>query len=168
MFSKGFEGAFGMVGSDGAFYIAALCEGNHCSESRKFDKGHGQIVLMKKTVDVNNNNTCSWETVRMIDIPKTADFRDYSDIEVSASGKVAITTQEDSALWIGQLDGVDNGVLDPQTLAFNEEEYKVLSFPKSNECLTIYCNVEGITFINDEMMMAVSDKMKGKGKQPHW
>ena len=155
-----------MVGTDGMFYIAGLCEGNHCSESRKFHSGHGKVVLMKKTVDANN--TCIWETVRMIDIPKSAEFRDYSDIEVTASGKVAITTQEDSAMWIGTLDGVTNGILDPQKLEFNKKGYSVLFFPKSNECLTVYCNVEGITFINDEMMLAVSDKMKGKGKQPHW
>ena len=27
------------------------------------------------------------------------------------------------------------------------------------------CNVEGIHFMNDEMLMAVSDKMKSKGRQ---
>lgn len=155
-----------MVGTDGDFYIAGLCEGNHCSESRKNDAGHGEVVLMKKTVA--SNNTCSWETVKRISIPKSAYFRDYSDIEVSSSGKVAITTQEDSAMWMGTLTGINDGILDPENLAFNESDYKVFDFPKSNECLTIYCNVEGITFINDEMVMAVSDKMKGKGKQPHW
>ena len=174
--SKGFEGAFGMPGLDGEFYIVGLCEGNHCSESRKGDKGHGQMVLMKKNKMnesvVNGtssvDSSCLWETVKMIDIPKTANFIDYSDIEVTPSGKVAITSQENSAFWLGQMIGIEGGVLDPDKIAFNETSYKVFDFPKSNQCQTVYCNIEGITFINDEMIMAVSDKMKKKGKQPYW
>lgn len=164
--SKGFEGAFGMPGLDGILYIVALCEGNYCSESRKDHAGNGQMVLMKK--NTTNPDDCIWQTVKMISIPKTAHFRDYSDIDVTPSGKVAITTQEDSALWIGQLNGIENGVMDLDALEFDEDSYKLYSFPKSNECLTVYCNIEGITFINDDMVMAVSDKMKGKGKQPYW
>ena len=147
-------------------YIVALCEGNYCSESRKDHAGNGQMVLMKK--NTTNPDDCIWQTVKMISIPKTAHFRDYSDIDVTPSGKVAITTQEDSALWIGQLNGIENGVMDLDALEFDEDSYKLYSFPKSDECLTVYCNIEGITFINDDMVMAVSDKMKGKGKQPYW
>lgn len=164
--SKGFEGGFGMPGIDGEFYIVGLCEGNHCSESRKFHKGHGQMIMMKK--NASHPEGCIWETVKNISIPKTAHFRDYSDIDVTNDGKIAITSQEDSALWIGQLFGVEDGFIDPENIVFNESAYLVYDFPKSNECLTVYCNIEGITFINDEMVMAVSDKMKGKGKQSFW
>lgn len=164
--SKGFEGAFGMPGSDEEFYIVGLCEGNHCSESRKDDKGNGQMILMRKNATDPSN--CFWETVKTIAIPKSAYFTDYSDIEVNSVGKVLITTQEDSALWVGQLVGVDNGVIDPDVIAFDETEHKIYGFPKSNECLTTYCNIEGITFINDDMVMTVSDQMKKKGKQPFW
>mmetsp|Transcript_20277 Transcript_20277/g.23498 ORF Transcript_20277/g.23498 Transcript_20277/m.23498 type:complete len:417 (+) Transcript_20277:2-1252(+) len=167
--SKGFEGAIGMPGTDGEFYILGLCEGNHCSESKKFDKGNGQMVLMKKNATTTSSNeNCIWETVKVISIPKTADFRDYSDVEVTSSGKTVITTQEDSAFWIGQLGGVENGMIDPDKLKFDEDVSTIYSFPKSDECHSVYCNVEGVTFINDNMIMAVSDKMKSKGKQPFW
>eukprot|EP00551_Chaetoceros_affinis_P011121 CAMPEP_0203667452 /NCGR_PEP_ID=MMETSP0090-20130426/4285_1 /ASSEMBLY_ACC=CAM_ASM_001088 /TAXON_ID=426623 /ORGANISM="Chaetoceros affinis, Strain CCMP159" /LENGTH=590 /DNA_ID=CAMNT_0050531621 /DNA_START=26 /DNA_END=1798 /DNA_ORIENTATION=+ len=163
--SKGFEGAFGMPGSDGQFYIIGLCEGNFCSETRKFDAGNGQMIMMKKTITGSN---CIWETVKMIPIPKSAYFRDYSDIEVRPNGKVAITSQEDSQLWVGQLLGVAKGIIDPNVIAFDEQKFDLYDFPKSYGCQTVYCNIEGITFISDEMIMAVSDKMKKHGKQPYW
>jgi len=165
--SKGFEGAFGMLGLDGEFYMIGLCEGNHCSEGRKFDAGNGRLILMKKNA-ANVNDDCIWKTVKKIDIPESANFRDYSDIEVTSTGKVIVTTQEDSAFWIGQLNGINDGVLDPDGIVFDADEYKIYEFPKSNECFPVYCNVEGVTFINDQMIMAVSDKMKSKGKQPFW
>ena len=123
------------------------------------------IMMKKNTTDPDN---CFWQTVKTISIPKTAYFRDYSDIEVTPNGKTAITTQEDSALWIGQLLGIQDGVLDPDEIAFDESSFQLYDFPKSNECLTVYCNIEGITFINDDMVMAVSDQMKKGGKQPYW
>ena len=50
---------------------------------------------------------------------------------------------------------------------FEESIGKVLQFPKSEDCHTVYCNIEGIHWINDEMILAVSDKMKGRGKQDY-
>ena len=46
--SKGFEGAVGFPDISGELYILGLCEGNHCSETRKKDVGNGRVVLMKK------------------------------------------------------------------------------------------------------------------------
>merc|ERR1712160_212743 len=117
------------------------------------------MVLMKKV-------GCLWETVKVIDVPKTAYFTDYSDISARRNGKVAITTQEDSAVWIGQLLGVVDGKLDPDIVAFDKDEHEVFQFPMSPGCKTLYCNIEGVSFINDNMIIAVSDKMKKGGKQP--
>jgi hypothetical protein len=36
---------------------------------------------------------------------------------------------------------------------------------KNVNCEKVYCNIEGVEWLNDEMIVAVSDKMKGKGKQ---
>lgn len=167
--SKGFEGAFGLNGSDGDYYILGLCEGNHCSEQKdlKFDKGNGRIIVMRKSsaIEDKDGEACIWITHSIIQVPKSAAFRDYSDISITPSGKVAITTQEDSALWIGQLLGVQDGVFDPETAKFDDNIGQVYQFPKSDSCETVYCNIEGITFMNDNMVMAVSDQMKKKGKQ---
>lgn len=48
---------------------------------------------------------------------------------------------------------------------FEESGGRVLQFPKSEDCHTVYCNIEGIHWMNNEMLLAVSDKMKGRGKQ---
>uniref|UniRef100_A0A7S2Q461 Phytase-like domain-containing protein n=1 Tax=Skeletonema marinoi TaxID=267567 RepID=A0A7S2Q461_9STRA len=161
--SKGFEGAVGFPDEDGVLYIVGLCEGNHCSESRKNDVGNGRVVLMKKSEDPEMTQ-CVWETVRVVNIPSSAAFLDYSAIDITQDGRVAITSQEHSAVWLGQAKGIDNGIIDPIGFDF-EVKSKVLQFPKDGGCHTIYCNIEGIHFMNDDMLMAVSDKMKSKGRQ---
>ena len=50
---------------------------------------------------------------------------------------------------------------------FDQSAGKVLQFPKSEECHTVYCNIEGIHWINEEMLLGVSDEMKGRGKQDY-
>ena len=161
--SKGFEGAVGFPDEDDVLYVLGLCEGNHCSESRKNDVGNGRVVLMKKSEDPETTQ-CIWETVRVINIPPSAAFLDYSAIDITQDGRVAITSQEHSAVWLGQAKGIVNGVIDPIEFDF-EVESAVLQFPKDGTCSTIYCNIEGIHFMNDDMLMAVSDKMKSKGRQ---
>ena len=158
--SKGFEGAVGLHNLQNELVILGLCEGNHCSETRKKDRGNGRLVAMKK-----NDETCEWETLSIIHLPTSVDFTDYSAISVSENGKVAITSQEDSQLWVGTLHGRNNdGLWDIDNLAF-DEKYDVYQFPKGSQCETIYCNIEGIHWINDDVVVAVSDKMKGRGKQ---
>ena len=58
-----------------------------------------------------------WHTVRTLEIPNTANFQDYSAISVSWDGKVAVTSQEDSAMWVGRL----NGIVDEDTITTTEE-----------------------------------------------
>jgi hypothetical protein len=167
--SKGFEGAVGFPDATGELYILGLCEGNHCSEERKADAGHGRVVLMKKRMlpDPNIPGGCVWETVRVVNIPKSAEFIDYSDIDITADGRAAISSQENSALWTGDVVGINNGIIDPEALEFVADSGVTYQFPKSDDCHTIYCNVEGIHWMNNEMLMGVSDKMKGKTKYIH-
>jgi hypothetical protein len=110
--SKGFEGAVGFPDATGELYILGLCEGNHCSESRKADAGNGRMVLMKKKVGDDVPGGCVWSTLRTIEIPSSANFIDYSAIDISDDGRVVITSQEDSSLWLGQVAGITNGVID--------------------------------------------------------
>ena len=74
--------------------------------------------------DGSGDSSCLWETVKLIDIPKTAHFINYSGIEVTASSKVSIISQENSALWLNELVGIEGGVLDPNIIAFDETIYK--------------------------------------------
>jgi hypothetical protein len=106
--SKGFEGAISVRDTKDNLIVLGLCEGNYCSEKYKNDAGHGRVIAMKKrSINVKNgtntNTSCEWETIRTINVPKSAYFRDYSDIAMDSNGRVAITTQEDSQLWVGRL-----------------------------------------------------------------
>jgi hypothetical protein len=181
--SKGFEGAVALHDLNGGMVILGLCEGNHCSETRKNDKGNGRLVAMRKELS-DDGTSCQWSTIRTIHIPPSANFRDYSAIALnSVNGKVAITSQEESQLWVGELLGFDEaaGLWDIDAMEFNTSEERdgtstaqVYDFPKNDDCQTVYCNIEGIHWMDNdgggggggaERVMAVSDKMKSKGKQ---
>eukprot|EP00984_Skeletonema_dohrnii_P002873 scaffold976_cov102-Skeletonema_dohrnii-CCMP3373.AAC.12 len=90
------------------------------------------------------------KTVRLVNISSSAAFLDYSAIDITQDGKLAITSQEHSAVWLGQAKGIDNGIIDPIGFDF-EVESTVLQFPKDGGCHNIYCNIEGIHFMNDDM-----------------
>jgi len=173
VYSKGFEGVISLRDTKNELVVLGLCEGNHCSESRKADRGNGAFVAMKKTMTPSGysdgSSSCEWSTLRKLHIPASAYFKDYSAATVDHNGRVAISSQEDSAIWIGQLLGRDDktGLWDLDKLEFDPNEGTIYSFPKNDNCETIYCNIEGIHWINSEMLMAVSDKMKSGGKQPY-
>jgi hypothetical protein len=162
--SKGFEGAVAVHDLNNDMVILGLCEGNYCSESRKGEKGNGELVAMRK--ETLDDGSCQWSTVRKIKIPESAYFRDYSAIALSPEGRAAITSQEESQIWLGQLLGQNEaGFWDIDAMEFSTDHAVLYDFPKNDQCMTIYCNIEGIHWINGDMVMAVSDKMKSKGKQ---
>jgi len=164
--SKGFEGAIPIHDVTGELVVLGLCEGNHCSESKNLqrDKGNGRLVAMKQ--EQLEDGTCQWSTIRVIHIPKSAYFGDYSSIDMDASGRVIISSQEESQVWIGYLDGMEaDGLWDVAAMEFLED-YTLYDFPKNDNCETMYCNIEGIHWVDDYTIIAVSDKMKSKGKQP--
>ena len=117
---------------------------------------------------------CVWRTKRVLHLPKTANFIDYSAFAVHHSTQaVAITSQEGSQLWVGELSGGADGAFDPVTAEFSDGA--VYDFPRSSAtCDVQYCNIEGIHWVSGgkmgeggtpQMLVAVSDKMKSKGRQ---
>ncbi|GMH63730.1 hypothetical protein TrRE_jg1246, partial [Triparma retinervis] len=168
--SKGFEGAVGFAAQDdGEIYMLGLCEGNHCKEGKKGkERGNGRVVVMKRNQG-GEEGDCSWETIETLELPKTADFQDYSAISVSSSGKVAVTSQEDSMMWVGHL----SGIVDEDTItSANDLEFQgdgeLFNFPRDeNGCKHVFCNIEGVHWIGEDQIVAVSDKMKSNGKQPN-
>lgn len=73
-------------------------------------------------------------------------------------GKLAILSQENAAVWIGDFD-ID-------TLEFGDSPGQVFHLPRDNHCERIYCNVEGIQWIDDYRLVLTSDK--AKSTQPFW
>jgi len=230
--SKGFEGATSLRGADGVLYVLGLCEGNHCLDGEDgMDAGNGKIVVMAKAggTDVVPGFDCYWKTVATLSIPSSALFVDYSAISLhQPSQTVAISSQENSQLWVGTLVGGRDGEFDPQTAHFLEREaapaedvaekekgkkkgkkgekgdadisegeaeegaikdptFKLYDFPRTTiGCQVQYCNVEGLAWVQNDadaaddqtddgaykarapqVLAAVSDQMKGHGKQPN-
>lgn len=175
--SKGFEGAVSLRGQDGVLYILGLCEGNYCSEKRGKEVGNGRVVVMAREDKPDAPNGCWWRTVKVLELPPSVRFVDFSAFAVHHSTQaVAVTSQENSQLWVAELSGASDGAFDPSTAAFTEG--KVYDFPRtSGACEVQYCNIEGIHWVSGtqgsnanglspQMLVAVSDKMKSKGRQP--
>eukprot|EP01066_Platyproteum_vivax_P010866 Platyproteum_vivax@DN4892_c0_g1_i3.p1 len=154
---------------------------NHCG-SGKIGRttGNGKFVVMEKGKDKKGD--CIWKTVHKMSLPSSADFIDYSSVAIHGD-QIAVTSQESAAVWVGSMKGVlhhssipkEDGVhytenemllpMDVTTVAFTAG--KVFHFPRNDQCEVIYCNVEGLAFLNENMFVAVSDKMKSGGRQPY-
>ena len=138
--NKGMEG-LARVRKDDDEFLLGLFEGT----------GH-IIVLTEKS--------SKWSVVKDIDLQQEASFifSDYSDIAIDKNGRVAITSQEESKLWIGQLDITTWSIAGSGT---------IYSFPKGDDDGVIgagneliYANIEGVSFIDDTRIVVCSDKAK--------
>merc|ERR1712167_544412 len=118
--SKGFEGARSIRGADGVLYVLGLCEGNHCSSQTGKDVGHGKVIVMAREDEGGPTGGCYWKTVRTIDLPMK-EFVDYSALAIHHRTKaVAITSQENSQVWVGELSTGSDGEFDPMTAEFSK------------------------------------------------
>jgi len=173
--SKGFEGALGMAGIDGRFFLLGLCEGNWCAQRPKaMHPGHGRLVVMELDPGTGPNNTfvngklqrtstCMWRTVKVVKLP-IPHFRDYSDL-AQRNGTLAVTSQENSELFLGRMVLTRDGLLDPATFDVMKGDF--FHFPPTSDCKVDYCNVEAIDFITDRLLVAGSDTMKANGRQEY-
>merc|ERR1711924_86591 len=108
-------------------------------------------------------------TVKTLALPKQAAFTDYSALSVHHSTRaVAVATQEGSQLWVGSLSGGTDGAFYPDDAEFSEGN--VYDFARDDGCHAVYCNVEGIHWVEGggegtpQVLVAASDKMKSRGR----
>jgi hypothetical protein len=146
--NKGFE-AVTHVRREGNDYLLALCEGNMCKCGNKGRKpGGGRVQLFEK-------RRKRWRHSRTIELPNSLPFVDYSGMSTDR-GRVAIVSQENSMLWVGQ---------------FNEGDWKwqdegqLYQFPRSDNDSIRYGNIEGVGWITPTRIVTVSDRRK-KHSQP--
>jgi len=135
--NKGFDGLTWLQRS-GNDYMLSLCEGS------------GKIIVMKK-------NGAVWSFLTSFMMPSNTGMTDFSDIDITTSGRVAVTSQESSKLWIGQIQ--------PTAWAFADTGV-VYNFPTGDDNGNIgkgtnilYGNVEGVSFITETQIVICSDKM---------
>jgi hypothetical protein len=164
--NKGFEGAAWLWscpgGGAGNDFILGLCEGNGCTDSSQ--PGNGKIKILQQSV---SGSTISWNLIQngTVSLP-VANFQDYSDIALyppypatndcaglggDGTGlyTVAIVSQQSSKLWIGTFNA--------KTWSFGSGTS--YDFPKSGS-QTVYCNIEGVTFLSSTRIAVVSDAKK--------
>lgn len=155
--NKGFESIQYIHTKDGP-WLLGMCEGNHCEggETGK-DQGNGRILAAQlKWLD---DGSCVWEPSKTIAVPEGAYFTDYSAMAYNyETQKMAILSQEDSAIWIGDFIGDE--------LRFASEEGQLFHLPRDNHCEMIYCNAEGIVWVDNYRIAIASDK--AKARQPYW
>ncbi|CAF2718728.1 unnamed protein product [Rotaria sp. Silwood2] len=113
--SKGFEGIeFIIHHKRNKNYLLALCEANKCtlqsmSEYPVTSLGNGTLVVLEKH-ETTYNNSCQWESVGIINLPSDLKFRDYSALSAyrqKTSTYIAVTSQENSQIWIGIIEEID-------------------------------------------------------------
>jgi len=157
--NKGIEGA-AVVKRGNKSILMALCEGNFCEGGKRGKTpGNGRLLVFERVED--SKGGCAYKQLRTIKLPKEVKFMDYSSISVYMHNRVAISSQENSAVWVADIVFDDSN---DEPISF--ENGKIYDFPRNSLCEIIYCNIEGVYFEGENILVAVSDKKKGHAKQP--
>ena len=139
--NKGFEG-LGYLRRGGKEYLFAMCEGNLCTDAKT---GGGRIQVFARTTRTRDGN---WKWSHVLALPLSAEFEDYAGISYR-DGRLAVVSQASARLWVAKVD--------EKARAFVEGSQAVYRFPKKS-----YCNVEGIAWLSEDLLVAVSDKKKSR------
>jgi hypothetical protein len=141
--NKGLEGLT-CVHRDGQAYLLGLCEGNRCKGGAAGRvPGGGRIHVFRR-------GPRDWERVGKIKLPETVLFTDYSGIAVSGD-RIAVVSQESSALWLGRLAADDWRVTDAG---------RSYALPRDADGSIVYGTAEGVSWMAPDRVVMVSDKAK--------
>jgi hypothetical protein len=148
--NKGLE-AVCHVRRDHQDYVLGLCEGNKCKSGSKGRKpGGGRVQLLEKKKK-------RWSHLGSIKLPKTVRFRDYSGMAIDKD-RVAIVSQENSMLWIGEF---------VEATWSWRDDGSTYQFPHTADGETAYGNVEGVAWIAPSRLVTVSDRRKDDQPDHH-
>jgi hypothetical protein len=136
--NKGFEG-LAHVRRGRREYLFALCEGNLGTDAKR---GGGRIDAFSRGADGG------WEFSHRFRLPRTAEFEDYAAI-AHHNGRLAVVSQASARVWTAEIDA------DARALVRGSEA--VYRFPSKS-----YGNVEGIGWLSEDTLIAVSDKKKAR------
>jgi hypothetical protein len=146
--NKGLEGLTFLRRRDRA-YLLGLCEGNRCKSGEEGRRpGGGRIQVFER-------GGGDWERAATIRLPASLPFTDFSSLAV-AGDRLAVVSQESSALWAGRLHPTSWEVAG---------QGAVFEFPTDAEGRTLYCNVEGVSWMSADQVVVVSDRAKRNGRQ---
>ena len=128
--NKGFEG-LAHVRHLGREYLYALREANSTGRRGRID------VYIRAA-------SGAWKPSRRISLPSEARFKDYSAL-ACRQGRIAIVSQESARLWVARLHVPTHTVIPGSGVVYR--------FPSKD-----YCNVEGIDWLSNDTVIAVSDR----------
>jgi hypothetical protein len=146
--NKGLEGLTCVHRQDRT-YLLGLCEGNRCRDGEEGRRpGGGRIQVFER-------GRRHWDRIATIRLPATCPFQDFSSLAV-AGDDLAVVSQESSALWVGRLRRSGWELAD---------QGGVWAFPTDPDGRTVYCNVEGVSWVSADRVVVVSDRAKRGGRQ---
>jgi hypothetical protein len=153
--NKGLEGLT-CLRRNGRTCLLAVCEGNRCqSGSAGRRPGGGRIQVFTEA-----GPRGGWAHTGTIRLPRALEFEDYSSISV-AGDRLAVVSQASSALWIGRLRREGQELVDEIV-----DDGTVFRFPTDARGPTVYRTVEGVSWLGDDRVVVVSDKVKpGSGER---
>ena len=131
--NKGFEG-LAHVRHNGREHLYALREAN----VRTSDRGRIDVYV--------RGARGAWTLSRSIQLPVEARFKDYSALAFR-HGQLAVVSQESARLWVGRVDRRTHKLIPRSGVVYK--------FPDRN-----YRNVEGIDWLSEDTLIAVSDRRK--------
>jgi len=147
--NKGIEGLATLRYHD-EDYLLGLCEGNDCQGGKAGrTPGNGRVQVFRQ-------DGREWRHFGTIRLPRTIPFVDYSSLALNDQF-VTVISQVSSAMWVGKI-RQDATSLD----AVFEDDGLLYTFPRDTEGRTIYCNLEGVTWIGPGKVAAVSDRSKAQ------
>ena len=153
--NKGLEGLT-CLRRYGRTWLLAMCEGNRCrggSAGRR--PGGGRIQVFTE-----EGPRGGWVHTGTIRLPRTLEFEDYSGIS-AAGDRLAVVSQASSALWVGRLRRRRRG---PRRRG--RRRGTVFRFPTDSRGRSVYRTVEGVSWLGDDRVVVVSDKVKpGSGER---
>ncbi len=126
---------------DGVRWLAALCESGKCD-----GRDRGRILLRDAAGELSR-----------VDLPKGLNFGDFSGL-AARGDRLAVTSQESSRIWIGRAYFDEDGALDLETEG-------VFNFPRQRDGDVDFCTVEGVDWLSDDVLVAVSDLVKDGQKR---
>jgi hypothetical protein len=141
--NTGFEG-LAALDYRGRRYLLALCEGNKCRGGRKTkQRGRGRIHVLERRGSV-------WQPVAQIKLPRHAKFKDFSGLALRGD-TLAVVSQESSRVWVGRLRAGEWVVTGAG---------RVYDLPRTKKGKKLYYTVEGISWLSQRTLIAVSDFRK--------
>jgi hypothetical protein len=147
--NKGVEGLT-CVRRNGRTYLLALLEGNFGASGKKGrTPGDGRIHVLERDGDV-------WRGVHVVHLPSGIPFEDYSAL-AARGDRVVVVSQASAALWVGRISSTSWEV---------EADGELYTFPRGADDEVLYGNVEGVSWLDDDRIVVVSDR--ATDEQPSW